>query len=65
LGAQELGGEWEHSIPAREQSGQSFEKLGRFDAERIRESDDIQERDVALPSFDFAHVIAMQVCQFS
>jgi len=27
-----IGGEWQHSKPAREHSGQSFEKLGRFDA---------------------------------
>ena len=60
-----VGGEWEHSEPAREESGESFEKLGRFDAERVRERDDIQECDVALPSFDLAGVTAMQVRQFS
>ncbi len=49
---------------SRGQSGQSFEKLGRFEGERVRQNDDVQECDVALASFESSNVIAMQVHQF-
>jgi len=45
--------------------GQRFEKFGRFDPQCVRERNDIYDRYIPFASFDPAHVIPMQIRQFS
>ncbi len=45
-------------------SGQGRQQLGRLDPKSMCECDDIQERDIALSSFDAANVIAVKVREF-
>jgi hypothetical protein len=49
-------------VPVR-QSADGFHKSGRFNAEAVRELDDIEQANVSLAPLHPAHVVAVQVGQ--
>jgi len=46
---------------SQEQSGQSFQKLGRFDSERVCRRNDVYDRDSPFAPLDSINVVAMQI----
>ncbi len=65
LGARSEG-EGQYSKPIRgcapgKGLGQEFEEFARFDPQRVRESDDVQERDVTLVPFNSAYLLNCDV----